>query len=464
MQRAFTLDIDKCTGCQACEVACSVENELPPGTSWRTVETFNARHHPGLPSFHLSLACNHCLEAPCMEHCPALAYSKDDDTGAIVLDPSRCIGCKYCTWACPYDAPRYDAAAGVVSKCTFCNHRLQEGQRPACVEQCPTGALQIAELESAAGESRSLGFPRSNARPAIRFLSPRETSGGPAASAPRGGVVPVGIDGPGPSKITLGSEWPLVVFTLLCATLVGLMTAPGARERMDAVVFAALAAAGAGFSTLHLGRKLRAYRAVANWRRSWLSREILLFSAFSGLSLLHLLIPRFDRVTGALSIASGFALLFAMDRVYRVTGTRGLWRHSAQVMLTGILVLAIAAGWFVPFAVIAAAKAGLYIHRKRGVPMVWLWLPRVVVGLLGPSAAWLAGAPGWTVWAAVAVGEVVDRCEFYRELDVPTPRKQLAADLAALLVLQREVEDRGVDGNDSSRRLVESNVDSIAVP
>jgi DMSO reductase iron-sulfur subunit len=463
MQRAFTLDIDKCTGCQACEVACSVENELPPGTSWRSVETFNARHHPGLPAFHLSLACNHCVDAPCMEHCPALAYSKDDDTGAIVLDQSRCIGCKYCTWACPYDAPRYDATAGVVSKCTFCSHRLKEGQRPACVEQCPTGALQIAELQTAAGESKSLGFPQTDARPAVRFLSPRK-AGEPAASTPPAGAVPGGIDGPEPSKIALGSEWPLVVFTLLCALLVGLMAAPGASERMDAFVFIALAALGAGFSTMHLGRRLRAYRAVANWRRSWLSREILLFSAFSGLSVLHLLTAWFDRVTGALSVVTGFALLFAMDRVYRVTRTPGLWRHSAQVLLTGLLVLAIAAGWFFMFTAVAALKAGLYVYRKRVVPTVWLWFPRVVVGLLGPSAAWLTGGPEWTVWAAVALGEVVDRCEFYRELDVPTPRKQMATDLAALLIRQREVENRGVDGDDPSRRVVEPNVDSITVP
>ena len=121
MQRSFVLDINTCTGCHACQVACQIENQLQPGTSWRWVDTFNEPRYPGVPVFHLSLACNHCVNAPCMTHCPTLAYSKDPRTGAVILDEAKCIGCKYCTWACPYDAPRFEPAWGVVVKSTFCN-------------------------------------------------------------------------------------------------------------------------------------------------------------------------------------------------------------------------------------------------------------------------------------------------------------------------------------------------------
>ena len=116
MQKAFVFDLNRCTGCNACEIACKIENELPPGMSWREVVTFNESRLPGVPLFSLSLACNHCLDAPCKEKCPALAYSKDERTGAVTVNPSLCMGCKYCQWVCPYDAPKFNATAGVVEK------------------------------------------------------------------------------------------------------------------------------------------------------------------------------------------------------------------------------------------------------------------------------------------------------------------------------------------------------------
>ena len=147
-QKGFVFDINKCTGCQACSIACEIENELEPGADWRQVTTFNERHVPGVLSFHLSVACNHCVDPPCMKNCPALAYSKDAVTGAVTVDPDLCIGCRYCTWACPYDAPRFNTASGVVEKCTFCQHRLEDGLEPACVTSCPTGALKLADHTS----------------------------------------------------------------------------------------------------------------------------------------------------------------------------------------------------------------------------------------------------------------------------------------------------------------------------
>ena len=129
---AFVHDLSTCVGCHACVVACASENATEPGGFWRQIVTFNEDRHEHLPVFHLSLACNHCLDAPCERHCPALAIARDDRTGAVLIDALRCIGCRYCSWVCPYDAPRFDAGRGVVGKCTLCHHRLLEAvSRPA---------------------------------------------------------------------------------------------------------------------------------------------------------------------------------------------------------------------------------------------------------------------------------------------------------------------------------------------
>lgn len=435
MQKAFVFDINKCTGCQACQVACVIENELDLESSWRQVDTFNAGHAQGLPTFHLSLACNHCVDPPCMEHCPALAYTKDPDTGAVTINATSCIGCKYCAWACPFDAPKYDTGRGVMEKCTFCHHRLQEGQRPACVTACPTGALQFADLAGAPGVASQAGFPETSVEPAIRFI-PLE----PGRQLPNASPLPDSADaGNGadaarmmpPRKITLRSEWPLAVFTLLGAILVGWFA--GRRYLMagGGFVFPVLAAIGAGLSTLHLGKPLRAYRAAFNWRHSWLSREVILFSLFAGAAVLFLL-TRSNTVwiTGTVT---GFVMLFAMDRVYEVTRTKGLRLHSAQVLLSGFYFYGLFAGAPVVFGVTTAAKVALYGWRKSGDRRDnWRYFTsgfRTIVGLLLPAVLWAARGPEVAVIGAALIGEAIDRCEYYLDLDVPTPRRQMALDL-----------------------------------
>ena len=436
-RQGFRLDLNLCTGCGACAVACAIENELEWGTSWRFIETFNPTHDPGLPHYHLSLACNHCADAPCMSHCPALAYHRDGLTGAVLLNPDQCIGCKYCTWACPYDAPRFDAKAGVVSKCTFCHHRQLEGLAPACVGQCPTGALTFGDLDALPGTPTMAGFARSTAEPSIRFEPLRAGALVPAVAseAPAGAVVP-----PTRGKTTLASEGPLVVFTLLAALAAGLMATPAGQALLSLPVFIALMAVAGGASTLHLGRRLRAWRAILNVRRSWLSREVAFFSLFGVLGVLALAptspwsprwlagaVPAWLPTAAALS---GFALLFAVDRVYSVTRTRGLAFHSARALLTGVMVAGLAAGVPWLWGAAAAAKAVSYGGRvARGAAAgsaTWAFL-RLGPGLAFPAGVLLAGQGGHVptaAWVAclvlMAFGEVVDRCAFYLELDVPS--------------------------------------------
>jgi len=93
VRTGFIFDLNKCVGCHACVVACQIENGSQQNQPWREINTFNSFQHPQLPVFHYSIACNHCDEAPCLNSCPALAYTKDENTSTIVFHENKCIGC-----------------------------------------------------------------------------------------------------------------------------------------------------------------------------------------------------------------------------------------------------------------------------------------------------------------------------------------------------------------------------------
>ena len=454
-QKAFVFDVNKCTGCAACQIACSIENRVDAGISWRSVHTFNPRHVPGVPSFHHSIACNHCVDPPCMKHCPALAYSKDPSTGAVTINADSCIGCKYCSWACPYDAPRFNTKSGTMEKCTFCTHRLDEGLEPACAALCPTGALQYGDHEQAGGPAVP-GFTQTEIGPAIRFVALRKWTGSAAvtneAHTRAGGYAPAAA----PARINLRSEWTLMAFSLVAALLVGryasALVAPSPGQwgasgfapagPLHPLVPLFFGMGAMALSTLHLGRRNRAWRAVLNWRRSWVSREVLLFPAFlvAATAALAMGPSGPGGFAGWFGAALGFAALFAVDNVYRVTRAQGLRLHSAQVIVTGLLFAGMFSANGVLFALVAAAKAFMYLWRKynmyseRQEARPWFTRARVLIGLAAPLVMWWKGGAHWypAVVACVVVGELIDRAEFYLELDAPSPARQMDADLAAL--------------------------------
>jgi len=444
-QKVFRFDLNRCTGCHACQLACAIENEIASG-SWRQVVTFNEFRHPGAPVFHLSLACNHCRDAPCMTHCPALAFRKDPSTGAVSLDPERCIGCKYCSWACPFDAPRYDERAGVMAKCTFCDHRQAEGLEPACVALCPTGALSFGDAPTTPGVDRVPGFPATEFGPAIRFVPLREGRL-PELSAAAGddATLPPGeMPGPRPvAKSSLRSEWPLVGFTLVAAALVAVVTASVFGSiGLSAVGFLGVAILNMAVSTLHLGHKSRAWRAILNLRGSWLSREILLYAGFVGLVAAHWILAPGGAWLLRLAVPIGFAALYAIDRVYDVVeGEKPFRVHSADVLLTGLLLTAVLVGNLPIAALVALVKLFLYqlrkaeFRRRRRNPRPWWSLLRIGSGFLFPMAMGLIDPARWSVWAlaGTAVAELVDRGEFYLELEVATPQRQMALELERML-------------------------------
>jgi tetrathionate reductase subunit B len=140
---AMVVDTRRCVGCQACVLACKAENGLDEGgfRNWITTETRGV--FPGLTMEIRSERCNHCTFAPCVSACPTGA-SHVAEGGVVLVAPAKCTGCKACMAACAYDA-RSVTAEGHVDKCTFCLHRVQRGELPACVGICPTRALTFGD-------------------------------------------------------------------------------------------------------------------------------------------------------------------------------------------------------------------------------------------------------------------------------------------------------------------------------
>lgn len=437
----FTFDPNRCTGCQACVVGCWMENRDQQTTPWRQVPAFNPCHHPDLPGFRLSLACHHCDAPACLLNCPAAAYTRDAATGAVVLHADRCMGCRYCTWACPHDAPRFNPAAGTVEKCTFCGERLAQGLEPACVARCPVEALGL-EGRTEAPEAAFPGIPPSATRPGIRLVPLRRAKGPELGERPPAAVLAGFLDQvltvPEP-KITLRGEWSLVVFTTVFAVLAAWLGA--ARLGGPALPVWVFLGAGGGVLALaasHLGRPSRAWRAGLNVATSWLSREVVLTSAFLGLGGLHLLGLLPGRGVGLAAAVLGFAALFTIDRIYRVALRTGPWNlHSALVLFNGLYLLALLARLWPLALAVGALKLALVLHRKRhfrrqgrplrpGLTALRLGLGFLLPGLLVLPNPVLAGL-------CAVLGDLLDRCEYYADLELATPAGHLAATFRARL-------------------------------
>lgn len=153
------IDLTRCTGCNSCALACKTANNLPnadvvptalANDSYTYVDERQVSTPTGeVETRYVKRQCMHCLNAACVSACPAAAMYRSDE-GPVVYRVDRCLGCRYCQVACPFGVPCFDWADGIspeIHKCWLCYERLREGQKPACVEDCPTGALRFGLRE-----------------------------------------------------------------------------------------------------------------------------------------------------------------------------------------------------------------------------------------------------------------------------------------------------------------------------
>jgi len=201
-QLALVIDLNVCVGCHACVTSCKQWNtsgaaghlsdhdpygETPLGVFFNRVQTYEVGQFPHTQTVHFPKSCLHCEEPPCVPVCPTGASYKRKEDGIVLVDADKCIGCKYCAWACPYGAREYDADRGVMTKCTLCVDRIHDQtippaqRRPACVNACPTNARLFGDVhdpESAVSRAiRDRGgyalMPELGTRPANHYLPRR---------------------------------------------------------------------------------------------------------------------------------------------------------------------------------------------------------------------------------------------------------------------------------------------------
>ncbi|WP_277032666.1 DMSO/selenate family reductase complex B subunit [Propionimicrobium lymphophilum] len=153
----FYFDQTLCNGCRACQISCKDKHDLPLGVNWRKVVEYvggdldGESESPNVFSYYTSISCNHCEDPICVEVCPTTAMTIRED-GTVYVDQTKCIGCRYCQWACPYGAPQLNSDTGRMSKCDLCYDYRASGQNPACVDACPTRALHWGPIDELRAE------------------------------------------------------------------------------------------------------------------------------------------------------------------------------------------------------------------------------------------------------------------------------------------------------------------------
>lgn len=148
------IDLTRCTGCQSCALACKEANERPHPNrapiqldtdAYSFVDKRSVENSVGgVDTYNIKRQCMHCLHPACVSACTVGALRKTEE-GPVIYDAEKCIGCRYCQYACPFGVPTYEweNPLGLIHKCQLCATRLEEGELPACVSSCPNGALRF---------------------------------------------------------------------------------------------------------------------------------------------------------------------------------------------------------------------------------------------------------------------------------------------------------------------------------
>lgn len=145
-QIGFYFDMNKCSGCRACQVACKDRNDLAVGMLFRHVRTYEVGKYPDARMLHHSSTCNHCANPACVANCPTGAMQKLED-GAVTSDPGVCIGCGTCAASCPYEVPMVDETENISRKCDSCKALRDAGSNPVCVDACLMRCLDFGDID-----------------------------------------------------------------------------------------------------------------------------------------------------------------------------------------------------------------------------------------------------------------------------------------------------------------------------
>ena len=180
---AFAIDQRSCIGCHACTVACKEEHGVELGVFRTWVKYIEQGEFPDTRRFFSVLRCNHCEEAPCVTACPVTALFKRED-GIVDFDSERCIGCKMCMNACPYDALYIDPKTHTAAKCNFCAHRVDVGLKPSCEVVCPTDAILSGDLDDPDSEitrlinteATQVRAPEHGTKPKVFYIGAQEAA------------------------------------------------------------------------------------------------------------------------------------------------------------------------------------------------------------------------------------------------------------------------------------------------
>jgi Fe-S-cluster-containing dehydrogenase component/DMSO reductase anchor subunit len=419
-QYAFEVNLDQCTGCKACVVACHSMNGLDDDESWRDVGMLVGDVYIPYQQT-ITTACHHCADPACANGCPVLAYDKDKDTGIVRHLDDQCIGCSYCQMKCPYDVPKFNKKRGIVRKCDMCQQRLAVGEAPACVQSCPNGAIAIrivktAEvLAEASFEMKRLlpgTMDSGYTKPSTRYLSSKpvpETASHSDSERPR----------------VEEAHTPLAIMLVLTQFATGaLLFAHVPAQKWIGFIAAVI---GINASVLHLGQPLKAWRCFLGWRKSWLSREILAFGAFAPAAFAAAM----DLMPASWAAAVGVASVLCSVMVY-VDTRRPFWvmTQTLPKFFGTTLVLGLALGscfdsGFAPIgAVIAAMKLAWEamllsspdeaLDRTKRLllgPLRMTHLLRFIIGLTGVGCLLQAPMLGLGL---LLVGEFLERSLFFK--------------------------------------------------
>jgi formate dehydrogenase iron-sulfur subunit len=323
-QYRFHFNMTKCIGCRSCEIACNEQNGNPADIRWRRIGEIEGGSYPDTLRHYLSMGCNHCLDADCVKGCPVDAYTKDPVTGIVLHSADACIGCQYCVWNCPYSVPQFNPERGVVGKCDMCHGRLTDGLEPACVNACPEAAIEIEIVDTTAwridyAAAESPGMPAAGLTLSTTRITQPHQSTAVLERVDAGRIHPE------------HAHLSLVFMTTLIQAVTGALAAALLANTAGApllTLFVIITATALNISVFHLGRPAYAWRALKMWRRSWLSREVLLIGLFfvslsvltaaSWISLFHSLPPRLLSSLDLIATLLGIAGIIASAFIYLV--------------------------------------------------------------------------------------------------------------------------------------------------